>query len=417
MPPLKRVQTALRQATERFAAELAAPADEPPDWSAFEWAMAKAAAVLHGVAPLLATTLRWRGPPQWCRFIFEQYQHTALRHQRIVALLERINESAQGVGVAAIALKGAALHALGYYSAGQRPMADIDLLVCGADVRSMTEILETLGYRETSATWKHRIFAPREKTCTAAIQTDGSFGENEHTAIKIELHTRVAERLPLAEVDVTELVLSDQAAPGLSPYPSNLALMSHLLLHAAGNAVTRSLRLIHLHDIALLAARLSADEWTELARGRVAGRPLWWALPPLELLQRYYGGVPYQLLRASRNDCPRALQGSARRQLISDVSYASLREAAFPGLTWIDSFSEKFRYIRVRVRPDADQRAMLEVIRSEPWTIGTGWSRQTRRRRLLRWLWGPPPRPPSMYIVQAALAASERPLKAPIARR
>jgi hypothetical protein len=47
------------------------------------------------------------------------------------------------------------------------------------------------------------------------------------------------------------------------------------------------MRLIHLHDIALLAARLSSEEWQQLTQLRVAGRPMWWAVPPLTELRGF----------------------------------------------------------------------------------------------------------------------------------
>ena len=40
--------------------------------------------------------------------------------------------------------------------------------------------------------------------------------------------------------------------------------MRHLLLHAAGNMRAHALRLVQLHDIALLAPRLDAAAWERL---------------------------------------------------------------------------------------------------------------------------------------------------------
>jgi len=40
---------------------------------------------------------------------------------------QRIDERGAPEGIAAVALKGAALHAIGLYAIGERPMADIDL--------------------------------------------------------------------------------------------------------------------------------------------------------------------------------------------------------------------------------------------------------------------------------------------------
>jgi|HubBroStandDraft_1064217.scaffolds.fasta_scaffold26016_2 hypothetical protein len=404
MPPLKRVESALRQATEFFAAQLASPGHRPPPWSEFEWTMAKAAAVLHGVTPLLATTLQWRGPAEWNQFLSDQHAHTLLRHRRIQALLLRIDEAARRENVSALSLKGSALHALGLYCAGQRPMADIDLLVEERELDAMLRILEGVDYRQTSATWKHRILQPREHSSDASAQAELAFGEHSDAEVKIELHTRIAERLPLLDVDATTCILPSDRRPGLNGYPSTAALFKHLLLHAAGNMVTRGLRLIHLHDISLVAARMSEAEWAELLRSRVSQEALWWAVPPLELAARYYANsVPSEVLEGLRPGCPRALRTASRRQMLSDVSYAALRIETFPGLMWTDSLSEKLRCIQARVRPGPEQRAVHAVLQTERWNASNGVVRRSFWRRGLEVLLTRPPRPAPMYIVRAAI--------------
>jgi len=51
------------------------------------------------------------------------------------------------------------------------------------------------------------------------------------------LHTSLKERLPRAEVDVSRLIDSSKLLPGINGYPSRAALMTHLVLHAAGAMV------------------------------------------------------------------------------------------------------------------------------------------------------------------------------------
>ena len=132
----------------------------------------------------------------------------------------------------------------------------------------------TLGFRETYATWKHRVFEPQEMRPAAA------FGEHAENAMKIELHTRIQEILPLRAVDVSEQMFAQPLRPGLNGYPSRAALMLHLLLHASGAMVFRALRLLNLHDIARLAALMSDQDWDEfLLRGNAHGKRMWWALP------------------------------------------------------------------------------------------------------------------------------------------
>jgi hypothetical protein len=407
MPPLRRIQSALRAATETLASELALPGSIAPDWTEFEWTMAKAAAVLHGVTPLIASLRQWHGPAHWQHFAQDQYRHTAARHQRIASLLLSIDQRSRDAGIACVALKGAALHALGIYAAGQRPMADIDLLVREPDAPAMLQLLGTLGFSQTFVTWKHRVLKPHgSATNTAQGAPRDRFGEDENTPIKIELHTHVAERLPVVELDITDWVFPRQPQPGLNAYPSRLALLLHLLLHAAGNMLIRNLRLIQLYDIALVARQLSAVEWRQLTHMRVSNRRLWWAVPPLHLVQRYFeGSIPQPVLTQLRPSCPRALNWATQRQLLADVSYARIRCEAIPGLAWGGSLAETLRCVWARLLPSAEHRAIYELTRAEPWVAGTRWSRMSRAQRVLRFVIKRPLRLPTMYIVRAALAA------------
>ena len=56
------LQAALRKTTETLACELAHPSTAAPDWSEFEWRVAKAVAAMHGVSPLLSTSAPLAGP-------------------------------------------------------------------------------------------------------------------------------------------------------------------------------------------------------------------------------------------------------------------------------------------------------------------------------------------------------------------
>ena len=307
LPPLPHMELALRQATELFAAELARPGSASPNWTEFEWSMARAAAVLQGVTPLLADVLRWRGPVEWQRFLSQQRIHTAVRHQRILALLARIDEHARRSGLAIVPLKGAALHQLGVYSGGERPMADVDLLVVEAELPRVTQILHELGYLNTSVSWKEREFEPAQQATAVVQAAAAGFGEHADRPIKIDLHTRVAERLPLRIADVSALIHPPQPHPGLNSYPSVAALFAHLLLHAAGNMVGCALRLIQLHDLALLAARMRTDDWARLLAFRCDRAP-WWAVPPLELVARYYPQtIPGDVLATLRAGLPASI--------------------------------------------------------------------------------------------------------------
>lgn len=397
LPPLRIVRHGLRRSTEALAAELARPGGATPAWSELEWRLATAVAVAHGVSPLLCGCCAWENP-SWRRFLESQREHVALRHRRIAALLQRIDADARAAGLALVPLKGSALHALGIYAPGERPMADIDLLVHEDGAAAAIELLLQLGYVESFAQWKHRVFKP------ATGQPFAGLGEHRDTPVNIELHTRIRERLPVSMVDITARIQPCAPRPGLNPYPSNGALMSHLLLHAAGNLCGRSLRLLHLHDIALLAARMAARDWDALWDGGDA-EPPWWALPPLRLAARHYpAAIPAAVLARLERDCPLLLRTISRRQSLTRVSCSELWLHAFAGIEWSRSLREAGRYLRNRVSPpDEARKERADMARTQLWLQGQRWVVSPHRRRVLTWLTRPVPRMDMLYVVRAAL--------------
>jgi hypothetical protein len=407
LPSPKTIELALSRATERFAAELAEPQLPAPAWSDFEWQMARAAAVLHGVTPLLASTLRWSGPPSWEAFVLQQRQQTLLRHRRIATVLQQIAARAVAEGLALVALKGAALHALGMYAAGERPMADIDLLVRPADAGRAAALLASVGYVQISETWKHQVFEPAAPPGAAKPGKPAvplPLGEHEGYPVKVELHTRIRERLAVSEPDITALIFPEDAGPGLNPYQSTNGLLLHLLLHAAGNLCNRAFRLMHLHDIALLAATMTAQQWEQLLSMSSAPQAFWWAYPPLEMLDRYQPGLlPQRVLNRFRLVCPWALRRLCHQSNLSQMSFASLSIPAFPAMAWCTSPRQRLRYVRERLLPGPEQLAGRNLTAAEQWAVQDPWSRLPQGRRVLRWLFARPPRQAGMYIAAAAL--------------
>ena len=338
-------------------------------------------------------------PRGWVDFLEEQRAHTSSRHARIDELLLQIDRLTRKQGVAAMALKGAALHSLGVYAGGERPMADVDLLVRPQDAERTARLIESLGFRESHTNWKERVFMPVDDRAAAGL------GEHANNNIKIELHERICEGLPRQIADVSELIFPSRPQPGLNAYPSRAALMIHLLLHAAGSTVIQSLRLIQLHDVALLARRMEAADWNEVLEYRSKQR-LWWALPPLQLTARYYSStVPVRILRALKLDCPWHLERIYRQRKLSDVSYSHLWVDAFPGIEWSRSVPEMLKYTVSRVRPSAKHIALRNMdAKTESWASGDEWSRLSQSRRILRWVTSRPTRPVTMHVVRAALA-------------
>jgi hypothetical protein len=403
VPPPAELYTTLCEVTERLARELANPSSCAPDWSDYQWTMARAVAAVHGISPLLSGSLQWQGPGAWTRFLEEQRAHTAARHLRIQALLGSIDQKAREAGVAATALKGAALHELGLYAPGDRPMADIDLLVRPADAQRMAALLMPLGYRQSGETWKERIFTHVDEHAPAAL------GEHSNNSLKIELHERICEKLPWRLTDASEFIFPLQPRPGLNGYPSNGSLMRHLLLHAAGSMAFQGLRILQLHDIALLSTRMSESDWNEIAASGSPDARLWWAFPPLELMSRYYPSrVPRRILAALSGDCSYFLRAFATRKSLVEVSYSYLWVRAFPGIEWSQSIPECLAYAASRVRPNAGHMAHRKyVATTQAWTKPGEWSSMSQSRRILRWLTSRQPRPSVMHAISAAFAHVE----------
>jgi Uncharacterised nucleotidyltransferase len=397
----KKLQAALTRVTERLAHELAHPTPQAPDWSDFEWSIAKAVAAMHGVSPLLSRSLRWRGPEGWMHFLEEQRAHVTQRHARIENLLRQIDQTAREAGIAIITLKGVALHALGLYARGERPMADVDLLVHARDAARAVRLIESLRFRECRRSWKERAFAPLES------YSAGRLGEHSNNDITIELHERVGERLPLHLTDITDSVFPRRPQAGLSGYPSRAALMTHLLLHTAGEMIMKSARLIQLNDLALVGQRMTEADWDELLLG-CSSRQLWWALPPLRLTLRYYAlSIPKRALRALESNCPWVLRRNLRRPILSDVSFSHLWVDAFPGIEWSRSIREMLGYAASRVRPNAEQLAARATsARTQDWASDSQWSTLSQSRRIARWLASRPVRPATMHALRATLAGA-----------
>jgi hypothetical protein len=401
LPPPARVHDALRTTTERLAGELVAPARTAPDWSELEWCIARAASAIHGLSGLLSGRLVWEGPADWQDFLTQQRNHMVRRQARLEHLLRVVDQGMRERGIAGIALKGTALHAAGLYSPGERPMADLDVLVRPADFERCTALLETLGFLERYRFWKNRVFSPRDEPPPVRL------GEHFNNAIRVELHDRICEILPLRLTDISRFIQPAEAAPGLGPYPSTAALMSHLLLHAAGGIVPREVRLIQLHDIARLAARMSDQDWIEVLRLSDRPRGPWWMLPPLALTVRYCGPVvPEGVIAAAAACCPAILRTTSRRQRLSDVSLSRVWVDALPGIAWAQTVREALAYTVGRIAPTAARKSDLKLAAAlQPNLTGGGWYHLSQTRRILRWLTSRQTRSQTMDVVRAAASA------------
>jgi Uncharacterised nucleotidyltransferase len=395
-----KLQQALRDVTEYLAAELAAPSSRAPAWSELQWTVARAVAAMHGVSPLLSHSLKWRGPAEWSSFLESQWRHTARRQVRICSVLQHLDAGARDCGIAVMALKGAALHELGLYAAGDRPMADIDLLVRPADSASLSALLRTMDYQLSSANWRESIYVP-------AIDRDPApIGEHAGNSVKIESHERIGERLAGRVTDISGCLFPAHPRAGLNPYDSKAALMMHLLLHAAGSMSRQSLRLLQLHDVALLSSHMTAADWQEFKRG---GHGIWWAYPPLRIVQRYYADmIPAGVLAHAAAECPFWLRAAAARATLYEVSLSYPWVDAFPALAWVQSPAELLEYITNRLKPPASLLlARQHTLKTEHWARRAEWGGLSQGRRILRWATSRPTRPATLNALAAAFTPSE----------
>ncbi len=406
LPPFDVLQRVLTQATERLARELAAPTEAPPEWSDFEWAVARAVATLHGISGLLANRLRWRGPAEWRGFLDDQLEHSCAREASIRDLLARLHGVTRARGIAAVALKGSALLELGLYRMGERPMGDIDLLVAPEDPGSIEEAMHATGFEHAFSVERHVVF--RQAAIPGRRGRD--FGEDASNPIQIEVHTRIAEPLPVNTVDITDQLWPEMPTAGINPYRGSVALMRHLLLHAAGNMRAHALRFLQLQDVALLAGRFDSAAWRSLIAPEATGEPPWWMLPPLTATANYFtGAVPPTVLENLRRDCPASLQRTARIAELDLVSWSNLRVHAFPGISWARSGREALRFMRSRVWPRPEARKLLRhSVETAPALRRISWYELPHVMRILRWIVGRPLRVQTANAVYEALHGGTR---------
>lgn len=281
-------------------------------------------------------------------------------------------------------------------------MGDIDLLICSNEQPSVGKALDRLDYELADSTRRHAVYEPRIKV------SPRSFAEHVDHPLRIEIHSSVAEPLPLTEVDITSELWPQQSSPGTTGYPSLSALMLHLLMHCAGNMRAHAMRQIQIHDIAALARKFGDEDWAALLAEPGTRAVRWWLFPPLALTERYYpGSIPREVLHQTRAVCPMLLRRAACRATLTFVSWSNLRIHALPGIAWSRSPREAARYLRSRFLPSREARRELEFeLRRKTQLQQVPWYGISQRSRILRWLISRPPRVQTMASLRAALESA-----------
>lgn len=402
LPGFHVIAAALRATTETLAGEVVNPRDTAPDWNEFEWAIARAVCVMQGISGLLATRLRWRGPARFHEFLEAQHAELLGRDAQVAELLALIDKSFSEAGIACIPLKGSALRALKLHAPGVRPQGDIDLLLDPRDLSASGPLLAALGFEPRYSTRRHDVYArPRQ------VEAE-YFSRHADNPLKIELHTQVAETLPIEQVDITASIRPAHTSPGANPYASPAALLRHLSLHMAGSMRANAMRFIQVYDVAQLARRMTATCWRELLDEGAGRRRCWWLFPPLSMAARYVpGSVPAHVLADLRSVCPRRLRNRFDQVSVYEVSWSNLRIPALPGREWSRTLGDTLRLAGNRLWPTRlalDELAAQLVV--QPQLMQLRWYGASHAERIVRWLFTHPPRVQTMMSVRLALGQS-----------
>jgi hypothetical protein len=190
--------------------------------------------------------------------------------------------------------------------------------------------------------------------------------------------------------------------PGINAYAGRAELLRHLLLHCAGNIRAHAMRLIQLRDVAQLALAMTSADWAVL----LDHDDPWWMFPVLRLTGTYFPrSVPGVVLEMTRRRCPGWLRRAAGRMDLVTVSWSNLRIDALPGIEWSRSAFEALRFAKSRIAPSREALAELDfAVKVLPGLQAIPWYGQRHLTRIVRWLFGRPPRVQTMQSVLDALA-------------
>jgi hypothetical protein len=228
-------------------------------------------AIVHGIAGLLIerAPLVAKWPPELIARLREQARAQAMwevRHrQLLMGLLERL----EAQSIPCLILKGTAVAYDLYGNPSSRARGDTDLLISVDDVANAKSILAALGFTGETLGGVTDEFA-LQQTWTLALSDGGRHS--------IDLHWQVMNAPSLSRLfDFQECWAHSRPLHRLSPLARTMdlaRLLIHTCLHramqnnspyfVAGETYFEPGRLIWTYDINLLAAALSAEEWSSL---------------------------------------------------------------------------------------------------------------------------------------------------------
>ena len=333
-------------------------APQVASWDAADWETARWAIQVHGIAPLLDRAASgWPDAgalhPALRAYLAEQRRLSGERVALLLRDLAEILRACERERIAAVPLKGSLLAPLYYGQPGLRPMNDLDLLVRPADEGRVLRMLAGLRYQPIARSQKHLMLARPE----AYGPLVSSIGEHPGNPRSLDLHTQLAEHFLGLHYDLTAEGWAGSAPGQLLGAQAHLlsstALLHHLLIHAGGDAIARRLRLLHLSDIALVAAGTDGAGWARIVAGARRRAEQRLVYPALALTQRYYPVVPEAVLRALRPGVPRALLRYLDSTSLDQLSFCNAAPTTpAEKLRWFRPGYEQARALRHMLLPN-----------------------------------------------------------------
>jgi hypothetical protein len=214
--------------------------------------------------------------------------------------------------------------------------------------------------------WKHLELArPDGRGPTVAF--DGEHPDNPRS---LDLHTRLHEQFWSIRYDLTDRAWSDSSQGELLGQPARLMrpelLLHHLAIHTSSDMIARRVRLLHLQDIALVAAHVDAASWEAIVVHARSCREERFVYPALAMASRYYPVVPELVLQELRAGVPQAL---LRHLHATDLDQHSFCNAA------PTTPAEKLRWFR----PGAERvLALRHMLVPNPGELGHWYPRLAR---------------------------------------
>jgi hypothetical protein len=327
-------------------------------WDQTDWEAARWAVQVHGIGPLLDRAAeRWPDAdalhPILRTYLADQRRLSAQRVTLLLRELAEILRACEQEQIAVIPLKGSLLATQYYAEPGLRPMNDLDLLVRPADEPRMLNLLARLRYQLIARSQKHLMLARPEAHGPVVSYT----GEHPDNPRSLDLHTRLAEHFWGIRYDLTEEAWADSAPGQLQDVAARVlepaTLLHHLAIHASSDAIARRLRLLHLVDIALVAAKLDQADWERIVAGAQRRGEQRLVYAALLLTSHYYPVVPAAVLRATRSGTPTALLRQLDTTSLDQLSFCNpLPTTPAEKLRWFRPGYEQVQALRHMLLPN-----------------------------------------------------------------